>query len=76
VKTGEMRKAMVPATSRAPNTARRPSVPPSAVPTARMVDTAANEVPWTIGCRAPIFHTPIVCRIVASPEMNNPAETR
>ena len=77
VKTGAMSKARRPATmqgaeDRAQTRPRRPC----AVPTARMVDTAANEVPCTIGCRAPNFHTPMVCRSVARPEMNRPAETR
>ena len=76
VKTGAMSRPRRPATIRAPKTARRPSTPPCAVPTARMVDTAANEVPCTIGCRAPNFHTPRVWRSVANPEMNRPAETR
>ena len=76
VKTGAMSRPRRPATIRAPKTARRPSTPPCAVPTARMVDTAANDVPCTIGCRAPNFHTPRVCRSVANPEMNRPAETR
>ena len=50
VKTGAMRKPMIPESSRAPRMARRPTVPPpSAAPMASMVDTAANDVPWTIG---------------------------
>ena len=76
VKIGAISMPSRPATSSAPKMARRPATPPSAVPIARIVDTAANEVPCTIGCRAPNFHTPRVCKSVASPEMNRPADTR
>ncbi len=77
VKNGAISMASRPATSSAPKTARRPATPPpSARPTAKIVDTAANEVPCTMGCRAPNFHTPMVCSKVARPEMNRPADTR
>jgi hypothetical protein len=77
VKNGAISMATRPATSRAPKTARRPSTPPpSARPTAKILDTAAKEVPCTMGCRAPSFYTPMVCNKVARPEMNRPADTR
>ena len=77
MKTGAMTNPMIPDSSSAPRMARRPTVPPpSAEPMANIVDTAANEVPWTIGWRAPIFQMPSVCRSVATPEMNRPADTR
>ena len=76
VNTGAIRKPSSPASSRAPKTAASPAVPPSLVPIARIVETAANEVPWTIGWRAPIFQMPRVCNSVARPEMNRPADTR
>src|SRR5215211_7304198 len=48
-----------PATMRAPKMARGPaSPPPRVVPMASMVETAANEVPCTMGRRAPSRHTP------------------
>ena len=76
VKNGEIRKAMAPATMRAPKIARSPASPPSGAPMATMVETAANDVPCTIGSRAPIFQTPRVWSSVASPEMNRPALIR
>ncbi len=77
VNTGAMKKAMTLDSSSAPKMARSPVVPPPCdIPMASMVDTAANEVPCTIGCRAPIFHTPRVCSRVAMPDMNSPADTR
>ena len=75
VNTGASRRPTTPATSRAPKMARSPSGPPVLVPIARMVDTAANEVPWTRGWRAPSFQKPRVCNRVATPDMNRPADT-
>lgn len=77
VKTGAIRNPARPEISRAPKMARSPAVPPPwEAPTASMVETAANEVPCTIGWRAPIFQTPRVCSRVATPDMKSPAETR
>ncbi len=76
MKNGEIRKAMAPATMSAPKMARNPASPPSGAPMAIMVETATNDVPCTIGSRAPIRQTPRVCRSVARPEMNRPALIR
>ncbi len=77
VKKGAMTKAMAPATISDPKIARRPSSPPPrVVPMASMVATAANEVPCTMGRRAPSRHRPRVCSSVARPEMNSPALSR
>lgn len=76
VKNGAISSAMAPATMSAPKMARSPASPPSGAPMASMVETAANDVPCTIGSRAPIRQTPSVCRSVARPDMNSPALIR
>jgi hypothetical protein len=63
---------MRPAAMTAPNTGRSP--PSSAMAT--IVETLANEIPCTMGSRAPNGPRPRVCSRVASPLTKIPAVTR
>ena len=75
--TPDSRKPITPATRIAPKMNCSPRTPPPAsLPMASIEATAANDAPCTSGSRAPIFHTPRVCRRVASPETSSAAVSR
>ena len=75
--TGASRKPTTPATMTAPKIAVRPAAPPPApLPIASIDATAANEVPCTSGCRAPMRQMPSVCSSVARPDTSRAAVSR
>ena len=70
-KNDDRARPMSPATMIAPKTGRRPS----SLAIATIVDTLANEMPWTMGSRLPTGPIPSVCSRVARPLTNSPAVT-
>ncbi len=72
-KNGLIARPMTAATMMAPKTG---GSPPSPLATATMVDTVANEMPWTSGSCDPKKRMPSVWSAVARPLTSSAAETR
>ncbi len=76
LKKGAARKPSSPATITAPKMMGRASFLSSVEATIAVMGATPKVTPLTNGSRAPIFHTPTVCRNVARPAVNRQAPVR